>query len=87
MKFLITLIIFFNGEISPKVYTYQFMDFTDYKTCEIFINTKQDFLKQSIEGQFPETINSTAMLCLTQEQITEFANDLELKKWQQQKRI
>ena len=32
MKFLITLIISFNGEISPKVYTYQFMDFTDYKT-------------------------------------------------------
>jgi hypothetical protein len=72
MKFLITLIIFFNGEISPKVYTYQFIDFAEYKTCEIFINTKQDFLKQSIEGQFPaDTVSTSMVTCLTPQGVAE----------------
>ena len=72
MKFLIALIIFFNGEISPKIYTYQFIDFTEYKTCEVFINTEKDFLKQSIEGQFPvNTVRSSAVTCMTPKEVAE----------------
>jgi len=72
MKFLITLIIFFQGEISPKVYTYQFMDFTEYKICEVFINTKKDFLKQTIEGQFPaDTVRTSMVTCMTPKEVAE----------------
>tara|TARA_Y100001951_G_scaffold43552_1_gene34528 strand:+ start:1814 stop:2077 length:264 start_codon:yes stop_codon:yes gene_type:complete len=84
MKFLITLIIFFNGEISPKIYTYQLLDFTDYKTCEIFINTKQDFLRETIQGQFPtKTIKSSAVTCLTPEEVNNLREYTMGGKWEQ----
>jgi len=88
MKFFIALVIILNTEMFPRIFTYQYVNFPDLKNCENFLLEYQVDLKKSIEGQFPvETINSTAMLCLTQEQITEFTNRLELKKWQQQRRI
>tara|TARA_R100001440_G_scaffold34373_1_gene53377 strand:+ start:35 stop:298 length:264 start_codon:yes stop_codon:yes gene_type:complete len=84
MKFLITLIIFFNGEISPKVYTYQFTDFAEYKTCEVFINTEKDYLKETIEGQFPaETIRSSAVMCLTPEEVANLKQYTMGGKWEQ----
>ena len=88
MKFFIALVIILNTEMHPRIFTYQYVNFPDINNCENFLLEYEVDLKESIEGQFPvETISSTAMLCLTQEQITEFANDLELKKWQQQRRI
>ena len=88
MKFFIAVIILLNTEMYPRVFTYQFVNFSDIEKCEKFLIEYELDLKKSIEGQFPvENINSTAMLCMTREDINKLSNELELKKWQQQKRI
>ena len=70
MKFFVVLIILLNQAPIPKVYTYQFMTFNEIETCEVFIKTKRQTLKESIERQFPvETIHSSMMACMTAEEI------------------
>ncbi len=88
MKFFITLIILFNGEVTPKIFTYQFIDFTEYKVCEVFINKKKELLRQSIEGQFPsQTVHSSIVTCMTQEEVDNLKQQTMGEKWQGQKHI
>ena len=88
MKFFLVLIILLHGEVSPKLFTYRFIDFTEIETCSIFIQTKKLQLKESIENQFPvETIHSSMMVCMTQEEINAINQAKQDSKWQEQKHI
>ena len=88
MKFFIVLVILLHGEVSPKLFTYRFVDFTEIETCSVFIQTKRPQLKESIENQFPvETIHSSMMVCMTQEEINALNQVKQDSKWQEQKHI
>ncbi len=88
MKFFIVLIILLHGEISPKLFTYRFIEFTEIETCDLFLKTKKQALKESIERQFPvETIHSSMMMCMTQEEIDALNNQKQENKWQPQEHI
>ena len=49
MKFFIVLVILLHGEVSPKLFTYRFAEFTEVETCDLFLKSKKPELKQSIE--------------------------------------
>jgi hypothetical protein len=88
MKFFLVLIILLHGEVSPKLFTYRFIDFTEIETCDLFLKTKKSELKESIENQFPvETIHSSMMVCMTQEEINAINQAKQDSKWQEQKHI
>jgi hypothetical protein len=88
MKFFVVLVILLHGEVSPKLFTYRFVDFTEIETCSVFIQTKRLQLKESIENQFPvETIHSSMMVCMTQEEINALNQVKQDSKWQEQKHI
>ena len=88
MKFFLVLIILLHGEVSPKLFTYRFIDFTEIETCSIFIQTKKLQLKESIENQFPvETIHSSMMVCMTAQEINQINELKQDNKWQEQKHI
>ena len=88
MKFFIVLIILLHGEISPKLFTYRFIEFTEIETCDLFLKTKKQALKESIERQFPvETIHSSMMMCMTQKEIDALNNQKQENKWQPQEHI
>ena len=88
MKFFLVLIILLHGEVSPKLFTYRFIDFTEIETCDLFLKTKKPQLKESIENQFPvETIHSSMMVCMTQEEINALNQVKQDSKWQEQKHI
>ena len=88
MKFFVVLIILLNQAPIPKVYTYQFMTFNEIETCEVFIKTKRQTLKESIERQFPvETIHSSMMTCMTAEEIDRLNNQQQENIWQEPKHI
>jgi len=88
MKFFVVLVILLHGEVSPKLFTYRFVDFTEIETCSVFIQTKKPQLKESIENQFPvETIHSSMMVCMTQEEINALNQVKQDSKWQEQKHI
>jgi len=76
------------GEVSPKLFTYRFIEFTEIETCDLFLKTKKQALKESIERQFPvETIHSSMMMCMTQEEIDALNNQKQENKWQPQEHI
>tara|TARA_Y100000310_G_scaffold178601_1_gene178546 strand:+ start:263 stop:529 length:267 start_codon:yes stop_codon:yes gene_type:complete len=88
MKFFVVLVILLHGEVSPKLFTYRFVDFTEIETCSVFIQTKRPQLKESIENQFPvETIHSSMMVCMTQEEINAINQAKQDSKWQELKHI
>ena len=88
MKFFIVLIILLHGEVSPKLFTYRFIEFTEIETCDLFLKTKKQALKESIERQVPvETIHSSMMMCMTQEEIDALNNQKQENKWQPQEHI
>ena len=88
MKFFVVLVILLHGEVSPKLFTYRFIDFTEIETCDLFLKTKKPQLKESIENQFPvETIHSSMMVCMTQEEINAINQAKQDSKWQEQKHI
>ena len=88
MKFFVVLVILLHGEVSPKLFTYRFIDFTEIETCDLFLKTKKSELKESIENQFPvETIHSSMMVCMTQEEINAINQAKQDSKWQEQKHI
>ena len=88
MKFFIVLVILLHGEVSPKLFTYRFIDFTEIETCDLFLKTKKLELKESIENQFPvETIHSSMMVCMTQEEINAINQAKQDSKWQELKHI
>jgi len=88
MKFFIVLVILLHGEISPKLFTYRFIEFTEIETCDLFLKTKKQALKESIERQFPvETIHSSMMMCMTQKEIDALNNQKQENKWQPQEHI
>ena len=88
MKFFLVLVILLHGEVSPKLFTYRFVDFTEIETCSVFIQTKRPQLKESIENQFPvETIHSSMMVCMTQEEINAINQAKQDSKWQELKHI
>ena len=88
MKFFLVLIILLHGEVSPKLFTYRFVEFTEIETCDLFLKTKKLELKESIENQFPvETIHSSMMVCMTQEEINAINQAKQDSKWQEQKHI
>ena len=88
MKFFVVLVILLHGEVSPKLFTYRFIDFTEIETCDLFLKTKKLELKESIENQFPvETIHSSMMVCMTQEEINALNQVKQDSKWQEQKHI
>ena len=88
MKFFVVLVILLHGEVSPKLFTYRFIDFTEIETCDLFLKTKKLELKESIENQFPvETIHSSMMVCMTQEEINAINQAKQDSKWQELKHI
>ena len=88
MKFFVVLVILLHGEVSPKLFTYRFVEFTEIETCSVFIQAKRPQLKESIENQFPvETIHSSMMVCMTQEEINAINQAKQDSKWQEQKHI
>ena len=88
MKFFVVLVILLHGEVSPKLFTYRFIEFTEIETCDLFLKTKKQALKESIERQFPvETIHSSMMMCMTQEEIDALNNQKQENKWQPQEHI
>tara|TARA_Y100000015_G_scaffold246_1_gene333 strand:+ start:68 stop:334 length:267 start_codon:yes stop_codon:yes gene_type:complete len=88
MKFFLVLVILLHGEVSPKLFTYRFIDFTEIETCDLFLKTKKLELKESVENQFPvETIHSSMMVCMTQEEINAINQAKQDSKWQELKHI
>ncbi len=88
MKFFIVLVILLVGEENPRVMQYKYGDFLEIETCDKFIEEQRDYLKESIELQFPvETIQESVVMCMTQEEIKRVTNYLEEKQWQGQKHI
>lgn len=88
MKFFIVLVILLVGEENPRVMQYKYGDFLEIETCDKFIEEQKDYLKESIELQFPvETIQESVVMCMTQEEINRVTNYLEEKQWQGQKHI
>jgi len=88
MKFFIVLVILLVGEENPRVMQYKYGDFLEIETCDNFIKEQADYLKESIELQFPvETIEESVVMCMTQKEIDKVINHLEDKKWQGQKHI
>ena len=88
MKFFVVLVILLHGEVSPKLFTYRFIDFTEIETCDLFLKTKKLELKESIENQFPvETIHSSMMVCMTAQEINQINELKQDNKWQEQKHI
>ena len=88
MKFFIVLVILLHGEVSPKLFTYRFIDFTEIETCDLFLKTKKLELKESIENQFPvQTIHSSMMVCMTAQEIDQINKSKQDSKWQEQKHI
>ena len=88
MKFFIVLVILLHGEVSPKIFTYRFVEFMEIETCDLFLKTKKLELKESIENQFPvETIHSSMMVCMTAQEINQINELKQDNKWQEQKHI
>ena len=88
MKFFIVLVILLHGEVSPKIFTYRFVEFMEIETCDLFLKTKKPELKESIENQFPvETIHSSMMVCMTAQEINQINELKQDNKWQEQKHI
>ena len=88
MKLFIAVIIIFNGQIDPNVFTYQYAAFNKMDVCTAFLEKNNDIVEQSIEDQFPSTtINSKMIACMTEQEINKLSNDIEAKKWQEQKHI
>lgn len=88
MKFFIVLVILLVGEENPRVMQYKYGNFLEIETCDKFIEEQKDYLKASIELQFPvETIQESVVTCMTQEEIDRITNYLEEKQWQGQKHI
>ena len=88
MKFFVVLVILLHGEVSPKIFTYRFVEFMEIETCDLFLKTKKPELKESIENQFPvETIHSSMMVCMTQEEINAINQAKQDSKWQELKHI
>ena len=53
-----------------------------------FINEKKELLRQSIEGQFPsQTVHSSMVTCMTQEEVDNLKQQTMGEKWQGQKHI
>ena len=88
MKFFIVLVILLVGEEDPRVMQYKYGDFLEIETCDKFIEEQTDYLKASIELQFPvETIQERVVMCMTQKEIDRVTNYLEEKKWLEQQHI
>jgi len=88
MKFFIVLVILLVGEENPIVMQYKYGDFLEIETCDNFIEEQVDYLKASIELQFPvETIQESVVMCMTQKEIDRVIKHLEDKKWQGQNHI
>ena len=88
MKFFIVLVILLHGEVSPKIFTYRFVEFMEIETCDLFLKTKKPELKESIENQFPiETIHSSMMVCMTAKEIDQINQSKQDSKWQEPKHI
>lgn len=85
MKFFIVLVILLVGEQDPRVMQYKYGDFLEIETCDTFIEEQRDYLKASIELQFPvETIQESVVMCMTQKEIDRITNYLEEKQWLEQ---
>ena len=88
MKFFLVLVILLHGEVSPKLFTYRFVEFTEIETCDVFLKSKKSQLKESVENQFPvETIHSSMMVCMTAQEINQINELKQDNKWQEQKHI
>ncbi len=88
MKFFIVLVILLHGEVSPKIFTYRFVEFIEIETCDLFLKTKKQQLKESVEYQFPvETIHSSMMVCMTPQEINQINESKQDDKWQEPKHI
>ena len=88
MKFFIVLVILLHGEVSPKIFTYRFVEFMEIETCDLFLKTKKPELKESIENQFSvETIHSSMMVCMTAQEIDQINQLKQDNKWQEPKHI
>ena len=88
MKFFIVLVILLVGEENPRVMQYKYGDFLEIETCDKFIKEQQDYLKESIELQFPvETIQESVVMCMTQKEIDKIIKHVEEKQWLEQQHI
>ena len=88
MKLFIAVIIIFNGQIAPNVFTYQYAAFNKMDVCTAFLEKNNDIVEQSIEDQFPSTtIDSKMIVCMTEQEIRKLSNQTQGIKWQTQEHI
>jgi len=88
MKLFIAVIIIFNGQIDPNVFTYQYASFNKMDVCTAFLEKNNDIVEQSIEDQFPSTtIDSKMIVCMTEQEIRKLSNQTQGIKWQTQEHI
>jgi|TARA_Y200000002_G_C22323059_1_gene513427 hypothetical protein len=88
MKLFIAVIIIFNGQIDPNVFTYQYAAFNKMDVCTAFLEKNNDIVEQSIEDQFPSTtIDSKMIVCMTEQEIRKLSNQTQGIKWQTQEHI
>ena len=88
MKLFIAVIIIFNGQIDPNVFTYQYAAFNKMDVCTAFLEKNNDIVEQSIEDQFSSTtIDSKMIVCMTEQEIRKLSNQTQGIKWQTQEHI
>ena len=88
MKLFIAVLIIFNGQIDPNVFTYQYAAFNKMDVCTAFLEKNNDIVEQSIEDQFPSTtIDSKMIVCMTEQEIRKLSNQTQGIKWQTQEHI
>ena len=78
MKYVLILILFFNGESNPTLFRYAYVDFTDKNTCLFFKEKQKILLEKTIQNQFGDReIEYQEMTCTSLEQWLEYYNNLQ----------
>lgn len=72
MKFFIVLLIVFANEPQPLVYKNTTFSFLEIETCNTFIESKKDYLNETINSQFKnKTIKKFEIACMSEQQFKE----------------
>tara|TARA_B100000900_G_C20247410_1_gene580533 strand:- start:310 stop:558 length:249 start_codon:yes stop_codon:yes gene_type:complete len=78
MKYVLILILFFNGETNPKIFKYAYVDFLDENTCLLFKEKQGALLQQTIQKQFSnKEIKYQEMTCWNIKQWLEYNKTLQ----------
>jgi|TARA_Y100000114_G_C11746506_1_gene321910 hypothetical protein len=78
MEYLVILALSFFDQPDLKFYNYRFVKFQDKQTCEIFITSKRDQLKESIRSQFNQknNVKNYIISCWSSEEWNDYLDSL-----------